>query len=1339
MKLRLAGQVLLATALACVHVGVAQAQVASALLNEGEESDPINYPGYLVDEIDGVTINGIGGFAAVIETTDGTNTLFHIWGSVDGVTPPAILRTQTTVSGLVQESFSSRMGLTDSGSIIYEASGTGGPLGDFDAIFIDDTPYIIEGEATPAGPIEGYYWTSAMQAPAISATGRPFFVGGVDDTPGGTSSWYGFFADNPPGPITFTGYSLPGVPAIVDNGSGAYSSRYRVSRDGNESFTRVAMETTDTGIPSSQNECLLMSGVGFYLDGALVQEGTPVPVAIGGIGENWSSFGSTDYGINEMGEYIFGTDTDASSGEDEVVVINGMIAYREGDSVSGGSLTSTIETIDMNENGDWVIAWKRGGTSFEVLLLNGDVVLAYGDEVDRDGDGTPDAGVLFSDLDVVNDAGVQLSERDSDSNVTLYVNLESNDGSGDVEGIYRLVLPMTPGGSGDLQLGVTDMPDPLISLPGDITYKVTVRNNSPAAIDNVAVVSSLDPTLTFNAGASDPIAVHSAGTVTASLGTMAANAVQVYRFVATADTVGTKTTTHSVSGDTTDTVPGNNDVTSVTDAGAACDLQVSITDDPDPVVTPGGTITYTVTAYNAGPSAATGVEATMNLDPTTVFNAGLSDPSVTHVAGVVTIPVGPLGIDESVDTTVVVNVTTQGLISADAEVTGNQPDPYPESNTTTVDTLYQLTTDLLIAILDAPDPVVPAGGPLTYEVTVTNDGPSDATGVVATITLDDDTVFVSSESPGVHDGSPTGGVVTAAIGSLNSTQSFVFDIVVDTTVEGTVSATGEVAGGGNETDPDMVNNTTVSSTMVLNDISGFARGVFSNIGGSSTSEVPGLPGAQFGSGVDRAFRSPDGKLWVLSADTNLGSGEDEVIIVGSLCSATTMAQEGVTTLSLGDALGAIDRGLSINNAGQFVFATNTNASTSEDEVIVRWDGSQFVDVAREGSECAGATAVHGSLVSYGSSIDSPNILETGVAWFNADTDISSSVDQFLLSKNGNLAVAQEGVTIPGNQGGGASDHWDNMDSGDFWTNADGSSYIAQGDLDGSSTSLDDVFVVDGDVVVQEGYVLPGSGFSSVVDSIDSSFTGLMMSNGDWFVRGTNEDGHDWIIKNGTVIVETGTPLFPGAGMDWDDAESSDGFFLFAGNNAGDYIVGGSTDAPDLAADAVLVLNGETIISRENDPIDLDGNGVLDDGVRIRTYGNDDLFLTDDFQAYVTCTLRDINDDGSDVDIGDAFIRINLCGVARPCGDINGDYDVDVDDYLEFAAAFSSTPCDDEYKVCADLDDDGLISFLDYQLWLECYEDFNGFAFRGVGPVDIEPADPVRQDEVNVRPAGPQLR
>ena len=171
------------------------------------------------------------------------------------------------------------------------------------------------------------------------------------------------------------------------------------------------------------------------------------------------------------------------------------------------------------------------------------------------------------------------------------------------------------------------------------------------------------------------------------------------------------------------------------------DLSIEKTDFPDPV-TAGEELTYTIIASNFGPDPAIGASWSDAL-PTGVTFVSLSPsegwscttPSVGDGGEVecsnASFPQG------SASFTLVVLVDSDlesgtELVNT-ATLSAETPDPseVPPSTSTTT-TLVADTADLVVTKQDDPDPVDP-GGTITYEITVTNNGPSDA----GPVTLDD--------------------------------------------------------------------------------------------------------------------------------------------------------------------------------------------------------------------------------------------------------------------------------------------------------------------------------------------------------------------------------------------------------------------------------------------------------------------------------------------------------------------------------------------------------------------------------------------------------------------------
>jgi uncharacterized repeat protein (TIGR01451 family) len=115
--------------------------------------------------------------------------------------------------------------------------------------------------------------------------------------------------------------------------------------------------------------------------------------------------------------------------------------------------------------------------------------------------------------------------------------------------------------------------------------------------------------------------------------------------------------------------------------------------------------------------------------------------------------------------------------------------------------------DLAVSIADAPDPVR-VGQPLTYTVTVVNNGPATATGVTLTDTLPGGVTF-DSASPG--QGSCTGTTtVTCTLGTLAGGASTHVTIAVTPTQAGSLTSSASVSGSPTDSSPG--NNTATATT-----------------------------------------------------------------------------------------------------------------------------------------------------------------------------------------------------------------------------------------------------------------------------------------------------------------------------------------------------------------------------------------------------------------------------------------------------------------------------------------------------------------------------------------------
>jgi hypothetical protein len=452
--------------------------------------------------------------------------------------------------------------------------------------------------------------------------------------------------------------------------------------------------------------------------------------------------------------------------------------------------------------------------------------------------------------------------------------------------------------------------------------------------------------------------------------------------------------------------------------------------------------------------------------------------------------------------------------------------------------------------------------------------------------------------------------------------------------------------------------------------------------------VPGLAGVGFKAGTatqfDRPFGSPSGRRWALTALANLATTEDEVVIIGvgpDRGDVRLVAREGTNTpFDVTRQWGPFDQRVSINEDGRLAFKNNlAGAVTTDDELIAVYAAEVFQTIiAREGQPAP-------SLGNFGTTLTSSNVLSDGTVAFGGTIAGLPTAQNFAVFSGATL-VAQKGVTIPGGPLTSGTP-WEFFDSDDLRFSADGTVNMFKGD-DAAPTTEDKIVTVNNTVVIRENRILTGTTpvAPSAIDEI------YLSPLGDWMARGNNTNSEeDWVVRNGTAVASNNAPIFTGSAENYSDNLFTDAFFFITGNGClGDYVVGGTTDNPDPLLDAVLVLNGTTVVARQGDMIDLNGNGLPDDSLYINTFNNDDGFLSDDGYLYFFADVK--TDPLSATSTNQAFLVVR---VFCP-GDINRDGVTDFSDLLDYLNLYNGQ------ARCADLNGDGVVDFSDLLEYLNLY-------------------------------------
>ena len=251
-----------------------------------------------------------------------------------------------------------------------------------------------------------------------------------------------------------------------------------------------------------------------------------------------------------------------------------------------------------------------------------------------------------------------------------------------------------------------------------------------------------------------------------------------------------------------------------TDGGGECpgaDMALGMTASPEPAIV-GGNLTYTLSVTNFGPSGTKNVSVSQLLPSSVIFvSATCSQGSASQNAGVVTANLGAMPAGTTATISVVVIPTTVGVLTCSASVSSEQPDFNPENNNVTLFShINPPTADLSVGLSAAPSSLF-IGGNVAFSATVTNKGPSAASGVMVTNVIPAGFVLLGET---VSQGNVIvyGNVVVCSMGSLASGAAATITINASAVTQGSFTATS--AARGNQFDPVNANNSASAVVVV---------------------------------------------------------------------------------------------------------------------------------------------------------------------------------------------------------------------------------------------------------------------------------------------------------------------------------------------------------------------------------------------------------------------------------------------------------------------------------------------------------------------------------------------
>ena len=370
-----------------------------------------------------------------------------------------------------------------------------------------------------------------------------------------------------------------------------------------------------------------------------------------------------------------------------------------------------------------------------------------------------------------------------------------------------------------------------------VSYTVTLVNLGPGIAQNVTITDVMSAGLVLiNASsnqATTTVAGSSASAVTASLAI--GQTLTLIVIASVSASTGSITNTAFGTSTTADGISANNTVTVVTAVDISANLTLTKVSNGPAVQ--GSTISYTVTVVNLGPSTA------QNVSIADVLSTGLSFISASTNGNVATSNAGAnttagttsLALGQTLTLVVNAAVTAaSGSVTNTAGVSATTVDPSP-NNTVTVATPVTTSADLAISI-SAPASGTP-GQTLTAVVTITNNGPSTASNVTATIVLPNGVTQTITVTSLILGGTSTTSIAYSVPAGSTTVQTF-SGAVTSTTADTSPGNNTASASIGINLTADVTTRVTVPADVSVSVvISGTVS--FANIGGTQALNVGG--------------------------------------------------------------------------------------------------------------------------------------------------------------------------------------------------------------------------------------------------------------------------------------------------------------------------------------------------------------------------------------------------------------------------------------------------------------------------------------------------------------------
>ena len=446
--------------------------------------------------------------------------------------------------------------------------------------------------------------------------------------------------------------------------------------------------------------------------------------------------------------------------------------------------------------------------------------------------------------------------------------------------------------------------------------------------------------------------------------------------------------TATVSAATADPDLTNNTDQITTTVTALADL--SITKTGPPTIGAGGSVAYSLSVSNLGPSTATSVSVTDTLPAGVSFvSASGTGWTCGQAAGVVTCTRPSIGAGTTAPA-ITINVTAPaaaGSLVNTASVSAATADPDLTNNTDQSTTGVTAVADLSIA--KTGPATVAAGGAVSYSLDVSNGGPSTATSVSVSDTLPAGVSFVSASGTGWTCGQAAG-VVTCTRASLTTGAAPTITInVTAPAAAGSLVNTATVSAG--TTDPDLTNNTDQITTTVtaLADLAITKTGPATATAGSTIAyslSVSNL-GPSTAASVSVTDTLPAGVSFVSASGTGWTCGEAVGIVT---CTRPSIGAGSTAPTITVDVTAPAGPGSLVNTATVSAATSDPDLTNNTDQITTTNTALADLSITKTGPASVGAAgaigyqlAVRNAGPSTATSVSVTDALPAGVTFVSA--------------------------------------------------------------------------------------------------------------------------------------------------------------------------------------------------------------------------------------------------------------------------------------------------------------------------------------------------------------------